>query len=86
MNIHNRQSIKQVFFSLEFENILLQMEAKAVKMRRQFFNSAVIANSKMDCCKASKGILSLKLAFGPTLFYYADGQEGRYIKPRNSVL
>ena len=37
-------------------------------------------------CKASKGILSLQLAFGPTLFYYADGQEGRYIKPRNSVL
>ena len=31
MNIHNRQSKKQVFFSLEFVNILLQMEAKAVK-------------------------------------------------------
>ena len=29
--IHNRQSIKQVFFSLEFVNILLQIEAKAVK-------------------------------------------------------
>ena len=29
--IHNRQSNKQVFFSLEFVNILLQMEAKAVK-------------------------------------------------------
>ena len=32
MNIHNRQSDKQVFFSLEFVNILLQMEAKAVKI------------------------------------------------------
>ena len=31
MNIHHRQSNKQVFFSLEFVNILLQMEAKAVK-------------------------------------------------------
>ena len=30
MNIHNRQSNKQVFFSLEFVKILLQMEAKAV--------------------------------------------------------
>ena len=55
-------------------------------MRLPFFNSAVIANSKIDYCKASKGILSLKLAFGPTLFYYADGQEGRYIKPPNSIL
>ena len=26
--MHNRQSNKQVFFSLEFVNILLQMEAK----------------------------------------------------------
>ena len=31
LNIHNRQSNKQVFFSLEFVNILLQVEAKAVK-------------------------------------------------------
>ena len=31
MNIHKRQSNKQVFFSLEFVNILLQIEAKAVK-------------------------------------------------------
>ena len=29
--IHNRQSNKEVFFSLEFVNILLQIEAKAVK-------------------------------------------------------
>ena len=29
--IHNRQSNKQAFFSLEFVNILLQIEAKAVK-------------------------------------------------------
>ena len=29
-SIHNRQSNKQVFFSLEFVRILLQMEAKAV--------------------------------------------------------
>ena len=29
--MHNRQSNKQVFFSLEFVNILLQIEAKAVK-------------------------------------------------------
>ena len=29
--IHNRQSNKQVFFLLEFVNILLQIEAKAVK-------------------------------------------------------
>ena len=29
--IHKRQSNKQVFFSLEFVNILLQIEAKAVK-------------------------------------------------------
>ena len=29
--IHNRQSNKQLFFSLEFVNILLQMEAKDVK-------------------------------------------------------
>ena len=28
--MHNRQSNKQVFFSLEFVNILLQMEAKPV--------------------------------------------------------
>ena len=49
MNIHNRESNKQVFFSLEFVNILLQIEAKTVKkMRLHFFNSAVIANSKMD--------------------------------------
>ena len=45
--IHNRQTNKQVFFSLEFVNILLQIEAKAVKMRVHFFNSAVIANSKI---------------------------------------
>ena len=32
MNIHNRQSNKQVFFSLEFVNILLQVEATPVKM------------------------------------------------------
>ena len=31
LNIHNRQSNKQVFFSLEFVNILLQIEAKPVK-------------------------------------------------------
>ena len=31
VNVHNRQSNKQVFFSLEFVNILLQFEAKAVK-------------------------------------------------------
>ena len=31
---------------MEFVNILLQMEAKPVKMRLHFFNSAVIANSK----------------------------------------
>ena len=42
LNIHNRKSNKQVFLSLEFVNILLQMEAKAVKMRLHFFNSAVI--------------------------------------------
>ena len=49
LNIHNRQSNKQVFFSLEFVNIILQMEAKAVtEMRLHFFNSAVIANLKMD--------------------------------------
>ena len=29
--IHDRQSNKQLFFSLEFVNILLQIEAKAVK-------------------------------------------------------
>ena len=29
--IHNRQSNKQVFFSLEFANRLLQMKAKPVK-------------------------------------------------------
>ena len=29
--IHNRQSNKQLFFSLEFVNILLQIEAKTVK-------------------------------------------------------
>ena len=46
--MHNRQSNKQVFFSLEFVNILLQIEAKSVKMRLHFFNSAVIANSKVD--------------------------------------
>ena len=45
LNIHDRQSNKQVFFSL---NILLQMEAKPVKMRLHFFNSAVLANSKVD--------------------------------------
>ena len=50
MKIHNRESNKQVFFWLEFANVLLQIEAKAVKkkMRLHFFNSAVIANSKMD--------------------------------------
>ena len=49
MKIHNRESNKQVFFWLEFVNVLLQIEAKAVKkMRLHFFNSAVIANSKMD--------------------------------------
>ena len=31
LNIHNRLSNKQVFFSLKFVNILLQIEAKAVK-------------------------------------------------------
>jgi len=31
LNIHNRQSSKQIFFSLEFVNILRQIEAKAVK-------------------------------------------------------
>ena len=30
-------------------NILLQIEAKTVKNVSHFFNSAVIANSKMDC-------------------------------------
>ena len=29
-------------------NILLQIEAKAVKLRLNFFNSEVIANSKMN--------------------------------------
>ena len=29
-------------------DIFLQMEAKPVKMRLHFFNSAVIANSKLD--------------------------------------
>ena len=48
--IHNGQNNKQLFFSLEFVNIFLQIEAKAVKMRLHFFNSAVIANSKMDYC------------------------------------
>ena len=33
---------------MEFVNILLQIEAKAVKRRLHFFNSAVIANLKMD--------------------------------------
>ena len=37
-----------VFFSLEFVDIFLQMEAKPVKMRLHFFNSAVITNSKLD--------------------------------------
>ena len=50
MNIHNRQSNKQVFFSLDFVVILLQMEAKRVQMRLQFFDSAVIASSKLDYC------------------------------------
>ena len=40
MNINNRQSNKQVFFSLEFVNLLLQMEAKPVT------KSAVIANPR----------------------------------------
>ena len=31
LNIHNRQSNKQVFFWLEFVNILLQTEAKVVE-------------------------------------------------------
>ena len=48
MNIHNRQSNKQVFFSLDFVDILLQMEAKRVQMRLHFFDSAVIANSNLD--------------------------------------
>ena len=34
--------------SLEFVDIFLQMEAKPVKMRLHLFNSAVIANSKVD--------------------------------------
>ena len=51
MNIHYRQSNKQVFFLLEFVNRLLQIEAKAVKnMRLHFFNLAVIVNWKMDYC------------------------------------
>ena len=50
MNIHNRQSNKQVFFSLDFGDILLQMEAKRVQMRLHFFDSAVIASSKLDYC------------------------------------
>ena len=43
-----KQSNRQVFFSLEFVNILLQMQAKPVTMRYHFFNSAVIANLKLD--------------------------------------
>ena len=46
--IHNRQSNKQIFFSLDLADILLQMEAKPVQMRLHFFDSAVIANSKLD--------------------------------------
>ena len=39
-------SNKQVFFSLEFVNMLLQLVAKPVKMRLYFFNSAVTAKIK----------------------------------------
>ena len=46
--IHNRQSNKQVFFSLDFADILLQMGAEPVQMRLHFFDSAIIANSKLD--------------------------------------
>ena len=35
--MHNRQSNKQVFFLLEFVNILLQMDAKAVKNAPSLF-------------------------------------------------
>ena len=37
--IHNRQSSKQVFFSLEVVNILLQKEAKPVKNASSLFYS-----------------------------------------------
>ena len=40
--IHNRQSNKQVFFSLEFVNILLQIEAKAVKTASSLLCSFVL--------------------------------------------
>ena len=40
--IHNRQSNKQVFFSLEFVNILLQIEAKAVKTASSLLYSFVM--------------------------------------------
>ena len=42
--------------------------------------------STLANCKASEGMLSLRLAFGPALLRQADGQEGRHIKPPNIVL
>ena len=83
--MHNRQSNKQVFFSLEFVNILLQMEAKAVKkMRLHFFTSAVIANSKMDysprTIALSRSVPSLLLQLRERKLAWVRGWETRSIK------
>ena len=81
MNIHNRQSNTQVFFSLKFVNILLQMEAKAVKkMRLHFFNSAVIANSKMDYFTGCRLIRRTLKPLFPTL-EKREGSWGRNMSP-----
>ena len=56
MNIHNRQSNEQVFFSLEFVNILLQIEVNAAKKASsllQFSGHSELENGlfkvRVDC-------------------------------------
>ena len=76
--IYTIDSNKGVFFSLEFVNILFQMEAKPVKMCLHFFNSVVKANSKLDYWVGNNDIilcLNYYFLFRYTAPFHHEGSE-----------
>ena len=67
--IHNRKSNKQVFFSLEFVNTLLQMEAKAVKNASSLLQFSGHSELENGLFALGEMMLELKELIKNSVFY-----------------
>ena len=67
--IHNRKSNKKVFFSLEFVNTLLQMEAKAVKNASSLLQFSGHSELENGLFALGEMMLELKELIKNSVFY-----------------